>query len=64
MVEAAYFYSLVSFVVLSIVIVLVYVFLSIYMKNMYFHLKKLIKTTDEQLTRIEKKVDKISKKKK
>ncbi|MBU0535395.1 MAG: hypothetical protein KKE20_00380 [Nanoarchaeota archaeon] len=61
--DASYFYSLVSFIVLSVVIVLVYIFLSLYMKNMYWHLKKLIDTTDTQLKRIENKIDSLSKKK-
>ncbi|MBD3313101.1 hypothetical protein GF345_01530 [Candidatus Woesearchaeota archaeon] len=64
MTNGTYFYSLVSFIVLSVVIILVYIFLSLYMKNMYWHLKKLIDTTDTQLTRIESKIDKLQKKKK
>ena len=64
MVDASYFYSLVSFIVLSVVIVLVYVFLSLYMKNMFYHLKKLIDTTDTQLKRIEGKIDNLPAKKK
>ncbi|HLC98907.1 MAG TPA: hypothetical protein VJC00_02770 [Candidatus Nanoarchaeia archaeon] len=64
MVDASYFYSLVSFIVLSVVIVLVYVFLSLYMKNMFYHLKKLIDTTDTQLKRIEGKIDSLPAKKK
>lgn len=61
MADAAYFYSLVSFIVLSVVIVLVYIFLSMYIKSMYYHVKKLIDITDSQLTRIEKKIDRLSK---
>ena len=64
MVDASYFYSLVSFIVLSVVIVLVYVFLSLYMNNMFYHLKKLIDTTDTQLKRIEGKIDNLPAKKK
>ena len=62
MADAAYFYSLVSFIVLSIVMILVYIFLSMYIKSMYYHVKRLIDMTDKQLTRIEEKVDKLSEK--
>lgn len=60
--EPTYFYSLVSFIVLSVVIVLVYIFLAEYMKNIYVHLKRLIDYTDRRLGEIEKKIDKLPKK--
>ncbi len=63
MADASYFYSLVSFIVLSIVIVLVYIFLSMYIKNMYWNLKKLIDFTDTRLKVIEGKIDQIPTKK-
>ena len=49
--DGSYFYSMVSFIVISTVIVLVYIFLSMY-------LKKILNRMDD----LEKKLDKLKKK--
>lgn len=49
--DGTYFYSMVSFIVISTVMVLVYIFLSMYMKRMLMKINK-----------IEKKLNKMGKK--
>ena len=51
MVNEAYFYSMVTFLVLSTVIILVYIFLSVYMRNIY----KKIEEIDNKLGKLKKK---------
>ncbi len=57
MIDPIYFYTQTSFVVISIIIILVYIFLSLYMKQIYRNLNRHIEKTNRNIENVEKHIE-------